>query len=96
MVMNDRPGVIVQVSSAKQFVGRRQDVLDVTELMKRMKSVGLSGEPWGTPAVGEPGLERESPTFVSFSPHLTLATGTYLSAGKKTQTHEQLCSAQCQ
>ena len=41
--MNGRPGVIVQVSSAKQFVG--QDVLDVTELMKRIKSVGLSGEP---------------------------------------------------
>ena len=57
--MNGRPGVIVQVSSAKQFVG--QDVLDVTELMKRMKSVGLRGEPWGTPAVEEPGLERESP-----------------------------------
>ena len=37
--MNGRPGVIVQVSSAKQFVG--QDVQDVTELMKRMKSVGL-------------------------------------------------------
>ena len=47
--MNGRPGVIVQVSSAKQFVG--QDVLDVTELMKRMKSVGLRGDPWGTPAV---------------------------------------------
>ena len=39
--MNGRPGVIVQVSSAKQFVG--QDVLDVTELMKRIKSVGLRG-----------------------------------------------------
>ena len=52
--------MIVQVSSAEQFVG--QDVLDVTELMKRMKSVGLRGEPWGTPAVGEPWLERESPT----------------------------------
>ena len=39
--MNGRPGVIVQVSSAKQFVG--QEMLDVTELMKmkmkRMKSV---------------------------------------------------------
>ena len=57
--MNGRPGVIVQVSSAKQFVG--QDVLDVTELMKRMKSVGLRGEPWGTPAVGEPGLPRPRP-----------------------------------
>ena len=59
--MNGRPGVIVQVSSAKQFVG--QDVLDVIELMKRIKSVWMRGEPWGAPAVGEPGLERESPTW---------------------------------
>ena len=58
--MNGRPDVIVQVSSAKQLVG--QDELDVTELMKRIKSVGLRGEPWGTPAVGEPGSERDSPT----------------------------------
>ena len=57
--MNGRPGVIVQVSSAKQFVG--QDVLDVTELMKRMKGIGLRGDPWGTPAVGEPGLEESRP-----------------------------------
>ena len=59
--MNGRLGVIVQVSSAKQFVG--QDVKGVTELMKRIKSVGLRGEPWGIPAVGEPGSERESPTW---------------------------------
>ena len=65
--MNGRPGVIVQVSSAKQFVG--QDVLDVTELMKRMKSVGLRGEPWGTPAVGEPGLFSQC--FRAPSPNTT-------------------------
>ena len=59
--MNGRLGVIVHLQSrCHLFVG--QDVLDVTELMKRMKSVELRGEPWGTPVVGEPGLERESPT----------------------------------
>ena len=36
--MNGRPGVIVQESSVKQFVG--QDVLDVTELMKNEKCLG--------------------------------------------------------
>ena len=51
----------MQVLTTKQFVG--QDVLDVTELMKRIKSVGLRGEPWGTPAVGKPWSERKSPTW---------------------------------
>ena len=43
MVMNDRPNVIVQVSSAKQFVG--QDVLDVTDEKneKRWAEMGTLG-----------------------------------------------------
>lgn len=51
---------MVQVSSAKQLVGEL--VAEVTEFIYNRNSVGLSGEPWGTPAHGEPGLDKQSAT----------------------------------